>query len=254
MPHLSQLIAIKADKVANENKIVANAKRLFGAKQVFNGFSRQFIPNTVDEKERREQERPPEVVRIQATTQDILVAVKRTLIELFDLTASIDVTNTKAHADITVNGVTIAEKVPAVYLLFLEKKLAELHSFCSDIPTLDPSKEWKWSEEQGYYVVPGETFTVSTKKVMKSIVLYEATDKHPAQVQTYNEDVAVGRNVTKEFSGAMSPVEHKALMSRIEALQQAVKFAREEANRTPAELQYTGTKVLNYVFGELLNR
>lgn len=251
MPHLSQIIAITKDKKENWAKISANAKRIFANKQVVSGFSKRFEPLSVNEQERQEQQRPPETVRVQATVRDILVTVNKTLQELFDLIATQDVTNTHAKADIIVNGVVIAEKVPAVYLLFLEKHLNELHSFCSDIPTLDPAKEWAWNKERGYYITP-ESHTMSTKKVMKVLTLAEATDKHPAQVQTYNEDVAVGRNHTIEFSGALAPTEHKALMERIEALQQAVKFAREEANRTTADVQYIGSKVLAYLFGDLV--
>ena len=251
MPHLSQIIAIEKGKKENWAKISSNAKRVFANRSVLMGFSKVFEPLSVDEKDRQEQQRPPELVRVQATAKDILLTVNKTLIELFDLTATKDFTNTKAHADIVVNGTVIAEKVPAVHLLFLEKHLDELHAFCSDIPTLDPSKDWTWNAERGYYVTP-QTHTIATKNVMKALVLYEATERHPAQVQTYNEDVAVGKNHTTEFSGAMSPTEHKALMGRIETLQQAVKFAREEANRTPADVNYTGTKVLSYIFGDLL--
>lgn len=253
MPHLSQIIAITKGKKENWAKISSNARRIFSNKSVLTGFSKRFEPHTTDAQELLRQERPPEVVRVQATVQDILVTVRKTLEELFNVIATQDIANTKAHADIVVNGVTIAEKVPAVYLLFLEKHLDELHNFCSEIPTLDPAKDWKWNKEQGYHVTE-PTYTVSTKKIMRVLTLSEATERHPAQTTTYNEDVAVGRNWSIDFSGAMPATEHKALMLRIEALQQAVKFAREEANRTPADLQYTGSKVLGYIFSDLLNK
>ncbi len=55
----------------------------------------------------------------------------------------------------------------------------------------------------------------------------EATDKHPAQVGVYYEDVAVGFWRTVKFSGALPAKRVGELLERVEKLQQAVKFARE---------------------------
>ena len=45
--------------------------------------------------------------------------------------------------------------------------------------------------------------TLRTKKVPRNHVKAEATEKHPAQVEVYYEDVAVGYWTTVKFSGAL---------------------------------------------------
>lgn len=70
--------------------------------------------------------------------------------------------------------------------------------------------------------------TVRTKKVPRNHVKAEATDKHPAQVDVYYEDVPVGYWTTVKFSGALPARRVNELLDRVEKLQQAVKFAREE--------------------------
>ena len=76
----------------------------------------------------------------------------------------------------------------------------------------------------------------------------EATDKHPAQVEVYYEDVTVGYWRTVKFSGALPGQRVNELLERVEKLQQAVKFAREEANNTEASDQKVGEKLLSYLF------
>ena len=77
----------------------------------------------------------------------------------------------------------------------------------------------------------------------------EATEKHPAQVEVYYEDVAVGYWTTVKFSGALPAQRVNELLERVEKLQHAVKFAREEANGTEVTDQRVGDAVFGYLFG-----
>ncbi len=76
----------------------------------------------------------------------------------------------------------------------------------------------------------------------------EATEKHPAQVEVYYEDVTVGYWRTVKFSGALTAQRVNELLDRVEKLQQAVKFAREEANNIEAEEPKVGERFFNYLF------
>jgi tetrahydromethanopterin S-methyltransferase subunit G len=51
-----------------------------------------------------------------------------------------------------------------------------------------------------------------------------------------------------KFSGALPAKRVNELLERVEKLQQAVKFAREEANNQEADEQKIGRSVLNYLF------
>jgi hypothetical protein len=91
--------------------------------------------------------------------------------------------------------------------------------------------------------------TIKTKKIPRNHVKAEATEKHPAQVEVYYEDVVVGTWRTIKFSGALPASRVNELLNRVEKLQEAVKFAREEANNTDVTEQKVGAKVFQYLFG-----
>ena len=93
--------------------------------------------------------------------------------------------------------------------------------------------------------------TTKTKKVMKNHVKAEATKEHPAQVETYTEDVIIGHWTTVKFSGAVPAKEKNEMLARVSALQEAVKSAREEANGMEVEQKKMGAAVLQYVFGKV---
>ena len=92
--------------------------------------------------------------------------------------------------------------------------------------------------------------TVRTKKIPRNHVKAEATKEHPAQVEGFYEDVAQGFWSTIKFSGALPAQRVNELLSRVEKLQQAVKFAREEANGLEVEQQKVGERVLGYLFAK----
>ena len=54
---------------------------------------------------------------------------------------------------------------------------------------------------------------------------------------------------TVKFSGALPAQRIHDLLTRVEKLQEAVKFAREEANSMTVEDQKIGGKVFQYLFG-----
>lgn len=64
------------------------------------------------------------------------------------------------------------------------------------------------------------------------------------------EDVVAGHWTAISYSGEMSPVEVKAMLAKIEDLQRAVKYAREQANSTEIEDKTVGASVLGYIFGK----
>jgi hypothetical protein len=91
--------------------------------------------------------------------------------------------------------------------------------------------------------------TIRTKKVPRNHVKAEATDKHPAQVDVYYEDVAVGYWTTVKFSGALPAKRVNDILDRVLKLQTAVKFAREEANNVDVTDQKVGAQIFGYLFG-----
>jgi len=89
--------------------------------------------------------------------------------------------------------------------------------------------------------------TTKTKKKMTPVVLYEATKEHPAQVKEVTEDVVVGFWSATKFSGALSGDRKEVLVSRIQQLQKAVKFAREEANGEVVEKKNASAALFGFL-------
>ena len=240
---LNQILAVSKGVKSDTLRAFTDAHREVQKQPLLSGISRTYQPKD-DEGDRM----PPESTRVQLTAQTVIADVKATLVRLFDVVATQDWANTRAVADIVVDGTTLASSVPVTYLLFLEKQLADLHTFVAKLPALDPSENWTFSESAGYYAAD-PVQTNRTQKVMRNHVMAEATEKHPAQVQVYTEDVVVGTWTTIKFSGALPATTVRDMLARLVKLQEAVKFARETANDTEVVDQKIGAGLLSYVLG-----
>lgn len=211
--------------------------------QLLSGISRTYRP-----KDDEGDQLPPESTKLQTNANDALTGAVEAFGRLFAVTLEKDGTNLHALADIVVDGGTLLENVPVPYLLFLEKQLTDLKTIVSKLPVLDPSEAWHFDDTVGAWTsAPVET--TRTKKIPRNHVKAEATDKHPAQVELYYEDVVVGFWKTVKFSGAVPQKFVTELLVKIDKVQKAVKFAREEANNTQVHVDgQAATRVLNYIF------
>jgi hypothetical protein len=244
MQHLSQIIAIVKDKKDKASKACATAENKFGRSNIISGLSRTYRPYEDDG-----ENFPPESTRVQEKVHMMLEDVQKHLVALFDTVAINEWTNCEAKADVRIENRILLADIPATYILFLEKQVAELLAFVRKIPILDASEQWHHDETSDVYATdPVET--IRTKKSHKPFVLYQATKEHPAQVQVLAEDVPVGRWKTVKFSSALPAQRVNEMIDRLEKLQEAVKCAREEANRHEIVPKYVGDVVLSYVFGE----
>lgn len=174
---------------------------------------------------------PGESVRVQITVDDLVAQLTSELTRLWDVTATRDWANREVGADVVFDGQILIRNCPVPYLLFLEKQLQNIRTFVANLPTLDPSDVWHFDEVSASYRSE-PIMTTRSKKVPRNHVLAPATREHPAQVTTFTEDVVVGDWKTVRFSGAIPEVRRRELLDRVERLQQAVKYAREEANAT----------------------
>lgn len=176
---------------------------------------------------------PGEGKRVQLRASEALLEVRDALIRSWDVTAAVDWTNCVARANVVVGDVTLIEDAPATYLLWLEKQLVDLTTFVTRLPVLDPTETWHWDNNADAWASETAT-TTRTKKEPRNHVLSPATDRHPAQVQVFTEDVVVGYWDTIKLSGAIDGARKKQLLARLADLSAAVKVAREQANMTEA--------------------
>jgi hypothetical protein len=242
MPKLNQVIALTGGKKTQAHKTITEAYQTLQKTATLEGISRTYKPRD-DEGEHY----PPEKKLVQLKAWDAIRKVQESLAELFDIVATQDHANCQARADVAVDGITLLKDVPVTHLLFLEKQLVDLHTFVEKLPTLDPGESWEYNAEADCYA--SEPYqTTRTKKVLKNHVKAEATKEHPAQVETYTEDVVVGYWTTVKFSGALPARERNEMLERVRKLQEAVKAAREEANSANVDTKKTGKAILGYVF------
>lgn len=243
MTLLNQIIAVEKGVKASSERAFTDAYHAIQRAPQMSGIARTYQPKD-DDGDRL----PDESTLVQVKVDEVIDSVKESLTRLFDVTLTKDATNAVATADIVVDETVILADVPVTYLLFLEKKATDLHTFVSKLPTLDPASRWTYDANAGAYATePSET--TKTNKVFRNHVKAEATDKHPAQVDTYTEDVIVGYWTTTKFSGALPADRKNELLDRIAKFGTAVKFARESANTQTVLDRKAGDAVLGYLFG-----
>lgn len=243
MTKLNQILAIEKGVKKDVYAKVTELYQKLQKSALLAGISRNYKP-----KDEEGDRLPPEATRVQLTAEQALSDLLAATSRLFDVTFAKDNTNVRALADIVVDGTVLLEKVPVPYLLFLEKQLVDLHTIIGKLPVLDSSETWTYDGNVGAYATQ-PTETTRTKKIPRNHVKAEATDKHPAQVDVYYEDVVVGYWTTVKFSGALPQKRVNELLEKVVKLQQAVKYAREEANNTEVvESRSPGNALLGYIF------
>jgi hypothetical protein len=239
---LNQIIAVEKGVKSRSYAELTDTHQSLQKTNLLAGIARTYQP-----KDEEGEQYPPESTRVQLRAEEALRQTARTLTRLFDVTATKDWANCTAKADVRVDGTVLLSGVPATYLLFLEKQLTDLLTFVTKIPVLDAAETWAFDEATDAYATP-PTQTTRSKKVPRNHVKAEATEKHPAQVEMYFEDVLVGSWTTVKYSGALPQARINELKARVVKLAEAVKVAREKANSTEVTDQKVGEKIFDYLF------
>jgi hypothetical protein len=244
MAKLHQIVALVKTKRAQAESGLTKIHHLLQKTDLLGGIARTYRPINDEDTDKL----PSESKRVQLRVSEAIDQVKDVLGPMIDLVATQDTANTSAFANVILDGKVLIEHVPVTHLLFLEKRLEDLHTFVSKIPALDPAESWHMDDQEGCYATE-PTETVRTKKTPRNNVKYDATEKHPAQVETWMEDVPVGRWLTTKFCGAIPESERRAMIVRIRKLQDAIKSARCEANCVDVAQVSVAKDFLGYVFG-----
>jgi hypothetical protein len=243
LTRLNQILAVEKGAKNRGETTFTQIYQSLQKTDLMGGFSKTYQPRDDDG-----EKFPPENKRVQTKTEELLKKCREALTELFDVTATKDATNCVAKADVVVDGVVLLKDVPATHLLFLEKKLVDLLTFCRKLPTLSQDEDWIRDEAQGLWATR-PVVTVKTKKVEEFPVIVPATKEHPAQVVKTVKDVTIGAWTTVKFSSALPFDRIEKLIDRVEKLQRAVKYAREEANSVEVVQLRSGDAILGYIFG-----
>ncbi len=246
MGKLHELLAVEPDREGLYKIVLEEAKTTFQKKtDHFMGQIRKLEMfdqaedklNTVERKE------------LVTTVKDKLLYVQEALQRYLDIVLQKEATNQEATADLIVDGVALAKDVPATFLLGLETKMKHLRGMYETLPTLDPGIKWtkdtKFGENVYVTEYPDEKF--KTAKKFQHQVLVAPTDKHPAQVEKWEEQVPVGKYSTTAWSGKISSAEKSAQLGKIDKIIQGAKQARMRANNIEAINREIGKVLCDYI-------
>lgn len=246
MPKLSQILAIEKNKKTLLHKEISALHHQTQKPDLLNGHHKVYSSKDEDG-----ETFPDDIKRVQVHAGAALETVASLLTTLMDVTATKDWANCEAKADVVVDGKVFLESVPVPHLLFLEKELHDLHEFVTEMVELEPGENWTFDANSGQHRSEAVK-TQRTKKLQKPIVLYPATPEHPAQTQLITEDVVIGTWTTTKFSGAIPRLKKLEYLERITKLEDAVKFAREQANSIEILEKKHGRRVLSFIFAGTL--
>lgn len=243
MGKLHELLAVEPETKSTAESILTETIGTFTKKQDhFTAIARIYEP-AVDGGE----DLPPENKAMVTTVPEKLEYTERALVKSLNLMSSKEATNTRAVADLVVDGVVLATNVPAVVLLNLENKMKHIKQMYLSAPTLEPGEEWNVDVERRHVYRTPQKPSHRTAKVVKPLVLAPATEKHPAQVQLQTIDERVGTWKTTKFSGMLTPVRKAELLERVDNLIAAIKRARCKANEQEIVKMELGSALFQYI-------
>jgi hypothetical protein len=241
---LISIVMLQRTIKARTGAIVSAAYKNVQKPTLFAGLAREYTPKAEDGTPL-----PAEAQQVQLVATSLLQAIATDMTSYWDITATRDVGNQIARADIKVRGQVLLEDVPTSTLLFLEKQLIDVRTFVTACPTLDSAKEWTTDEVTGISRTR-PTETTRSEKLEETVIVVPATEKHAAQTRDRTRDQIVGTWATTHFSGAFTTAQQHTLVGRINELIDAVKLAREEANVIVVDDVFVG----DALFGFLLDR
>jgi hypothetical protein len=247
MGKLYELLAVDGDAQSVAAKVINEAVNTFRTKaEHFRGqvAAKSYLD---DSKQALNSTSQKELV---TTVDDKLEFVAEKVSRHYDILLQKEMANAEATADILLpDGTLFMAGVPTMFLLHMEARLKAIREMVISIPTLDPSMIWVEDATQKNVFRSEPVKTVSTEKSVQYKVLYDATDKHPAQIEKWSVDVPVAYTLTTQFSG-MWTVSHKSdVLDRIDTLMQSVKQARMRANTVEVPKASIGDALFRFILG-----
>ena len=244
-PQLHELIAVEGDLHNTTKAILDEATVTFTKKaDHFMGQHRALVYYN----EARTQENEQAHKAIVTTVDKKLDYVAGRVTKYYDALLQKEDANRRASADLVVDDVVLGTALPATFLLGMESRLKALREVLLHVPTLDPSAVWAEDKGAGDGVYRSDPVrTKRTEKTIRSKVLYDATKEHPAQIEKWNEDVAVAAIETVYQSGMWTPSKKADVLARLDKLLAAVKRARQRANTADVAPLKIGKAMFDYI-------
>lgn len=188
-------------------------------------------------------------VEVADTVKEKINTVTTAFTRYWNLRLQKEAANQTARADVVINGKNIFTDVPVTFLLNMEEELRQVRKVYSVMPTLKPGVTWELdvNKGRGIYKSTHDVETSKTEKTKQHKVIVQATDRFPAQVETWNDDRPIGKYITQNWSGMISESDKALLISRIDTMLAAFKKARQRANCVESTPMEIGKEVFAYI-------
>jgi hypothetical protein len=250
-PKLHEVLAVEGDLEGQSSKVMTEAVTTFSKKAAhFQGYHKWL--EMFDEKRAMEAQGAIENKEIVDTVGGKLGHVWGHFGRYLNTVAQKERTNQDARADLVVDGEVLIEDAPATLLLGLESRLKKLRDVYDVIPTHQPGVKWVSDEDRGNGVFKAEHLVTAnkTEKIPQHKVLVDPTEHHPAQIERWMENIAVGVFKTEHWTSMVSPAKKAEWIGRIDKLLRAVKRARQRANNTPLVKIRVADALRKYIHAE----
>jgi hypothetical protein len=256
MPKLHEVLAVEPSIKGAADSILAETEKVFdGRNAAYTGHSKVYLPLNDQDTDKP----PADTKAVGYTVPQKIAYLSDAYVRLLDVLLQKEQGNQKAKADLTITvdegGVeketVLAKDVPATLLLTLEHRFEALRKVLLAAPTCDPNFQWK-RDPNGLGYISDPIETQRTKKVPVHAVVVQATEHHPAQIKSHDEDVPVGKWTRIEKSGALLVSEKSRLLARVDALIRGAKKARMRANDIEVGNAKMGKAIFDFLRGDLV--
>jgi len=251
MPKLNQLIAIvEGTKNRTQEKLTAIYHQ-FKKPDLFFGYVRSYKPIGSDPTTPEGELLPDETKIAQADALELIEEMFAEQGLLLDVVYMRDKANTIAKADVQIGDKVLFHDAPVPFLIWLEKRLDDLHSEVKNLPVLDPAERWTFDGNVNKWVAePSEA--ARSRKLPKPFVRHPGTKEHAPQVDVVAEEVRCGTYTMRKNSTAIPAKKRAQMLARVEEAQRAVKFAREHANSAEVQrMDGVGKALYDFIAGAL---
>jgi len=250
MSKLHEVLAVDGDIMREAQKIAAETVKTFKTKE--NLFTGEYKTLEMWDEGRKQEEEGQQVFKEMTTTvQEKLDYTANALVRHLDCLSHKEHTNQQAVGSIIMNGSAILSKLPATLLLSIENKLLTWRGIYEAIPTLKPGVTWVNDDNnrEGSFKAEHDELTHKTENTVQHKILVQPTKEHPAQVEKWTEQKPCGQYRKVLYSGMITPARKSVLLSRVDALIQAVKQARQRANTAEVVKQDIGSVIFGFIHG-----
>lgn len=243
---LHEILAVEKTRTDAAKALMADTSHKFGKFEYFQGHIKSLTMIEDSPQNKAVEQAAAENRQLPTTVQETLEYALKYWADAEDVTFQKNKTNQRAVATLNFRGEVLLEDVPVDELLGLESRLQTLRGTMIGMPTLNAGVEWRPdtnSGRKGAWIAAVPEKTTKTEKTTTAVVLYPATDKHPAQVKEVPADKTVGTFTLIKTCGAATSAQKAAVISVIDDLMSEVKQARMRANSVEASTDKIGAKI-----------